>query len=99
MNLFEFVFKITHHRSTQAWEETLATFTGKSEAATVRTRLGPRKADYNAYEIVYDVDGKQKHGWYTFHPLPDPKAAELRGMKIKIRYMKRKPFIFEKVEE
>ena len=48
MNLFNIAFRITHLRNPYAWEETVATFTGKSEAATVRTRLGPNKADYNA---------------------------------------------------
>ena len=59
MNLFNIAFRITHLRNPYAWEETVATFTGKSEAATVRTRLGPNKADYNAYEIVYDANGKK----------------------------------------
>ena len=97
MNLFEFFFKITHYRNIHAWDETVATFTGKSEAATVRTRFGPRKTDFNAYEIVYYANGQRKHGWYSFSPLPGPDAEELRGTKMKIRFMKRKPYIFEKV--
>ena len=99
MNLFNIAFRITHLRNPYAWEETVATFTGKSEAATVRTRLGPNKADYNAYEIVYDANGKKMHGWYSFHPLPDPEAGELKGSEIRIRFKKRKPYIFEKISE
>ena len=99
MNLFEAIFRITHHRSPHTWAETVATFTGKSEAATVRTRLGPIKADYNAFEIVYDVNGQRKHGWYSFHPLPDPDKEELKGSTMRIRFMKRKPYIFEKVPD
>jgi hypothetical protein len=36
------------------------------------------------------------HGWYSFHPLPDPDPEKLEGDRIRIRYKKRKPFIFEK---
>ena len=78
------------------WMETEGIFTGKSEAAIIRTRLGPRKANYRAYEIVYSVNGKRQHGWYTFHPLPDPDPEELKEEKIRIRYKKQKPFVFEK---
>ncbi|MBQ1310493.1 MAG: hypothetical protein IIY55_01495 [Blautia sp.] len=99
MNLFALVFRLTHHRNPHAWTETMASFTGKSEAAVVRTRMGPRRADYKAYEIVYHAGGELRHGWYSFHPLPDPDPEEIRGKEIRIRYRKRKPFIFETVNQ
>ena len=96
MNLFERVFALTHYRNPNAWVETTAAFTGKKETAIVRTKMGPRKADYPAYEIVYlTEDGRKQHGWYSFHPLPDPEEEQLKGMRITIRYKKRKPYIFE----
>ena len=97
MNLFELIFRITHYRNPKMWIETDGVFTGKSETAIIRTRLGLRKADYSAYEIVYFANGKRFHGWYSFHPLPDPDPKELEGNRIRIRYRKWKPFIFEKV--
>ena len=99
MNLFELIFRITHYRNTNMWIETDGIYTGKSEAAIIRTRLGSRRADYSAYEIVYYVDGKRLHGWYSFHPLPDPDPKELKGTRIRIRYKKKKPYIIEKVAE
>ena len=99
MNLFKLIFRVTHYRNPTMWIETDGVFTGKSEAAIIRTRLGPRKADYTAYEIVYDAAGKRLRGWYSFHPLPDPDPEELKGNKIRIRYRKRKPYIFEKMSE
>ena len=50
MNLFEVFLRTTHYRNYKLWVETEGIFTGKSEAAIIRTGLGPRKADYNAYE-------------------------------------------------
>ena len=97
MNLFERFFRITHYRDPRKWIETEGIFTGKSETAVVRTRVGPRKANYRAYEVAYYANGNRLHGWYTFHPLPDPEPKELAGKKIRIRYKKRKPYIFEKV--
>ena len=99
MNLFEVFLRITHYRNHKLWVETEGVFTGKSEAAIIRTRLGPRKADYNAYEIVYYANGKRLRGWYSFHPLPEPDPGELKGKKIRIRYKKWKPYIIEKVSE
>ena len=97
MNFFELIFRITHYRNPHMWIKTDGIFTGKSEAAIIRTRLGPRRADYSAYEIEYYANGKRLREWYSFHPLPDPAPEELKGSKIQIRYKKRKPYIFEKV--
>ena len=99
MNLFELFFRITHYRNSNLWVETEGVFTGKSETANIRTRLGPRKAHYNAYEIVYYANGERLRGWYSFYPLPGPEPEELAGNRIRIRYRKTKPFIFEKVSE
>ena len=64
----------------------------------IRTKMGPRAADYNAYEIAYYTDDGVRHtGWYTFHPLEDPDPQSAAGETMKIRYSKSKPFIFEKV--
>ena len=96
MNLFECISALAHYRIPECWTETTAVFTGKSEMAVIRTRYGPRRANYRAYEIYYYADGKRRSGWYSFHPLPDPEADELRGMNIRIRYKKKKPYIFER---
>ena len=95
MNLFGFFVRLTHHRDMRKWESATAVFTGKSEKATIRTKMGPRAADYNAYEIVYDADGTRRNGWYVFHPLDDPDPQSLAGRTMNIRYRKDKPFIFE----
>ena len=94
MNLYRFISRITHYRNSNMWIETDGVFTGKSEAAIIQTRMGPQTADYSAFEITYYVGEKRLHGWYSFHPLPDPDPEELAGNKIRIRYRKRKPFIF-----
>ena len=97
MNFFELILKIQNRRSPHKWATTTATFTGKHEQAVVRTNRGPKKAAYNAWEIVYTVDDKIRHGWYTFHPLPDPE--EIAGTEIAIRYQRKKPYIFEAVRD
>ena len=79
MNLFGFFVRLTHHRDMRKWESATAVFTGKSEKATIRTKMGPRAADHNAYEIVYDADGTRRNGWYVFHPLDDPDPQSLAG--------------------
>lgn len=95
MTLFEHIFQLTHYRNPHLWGETTAVFTGKSEMAVVRTR----RLNYKAYEIVYYADGRKLSGWYSFHPLEDPEEESLRGMEIKIRYKKRKPYIFERAAD
>jgi len=87
---------LTHRRNPQDWVSATAVFSGKCGKATIRTKLGPRAAKYNAYEIVYDVNGKSQSGWYSFYPLEDPDPQELAGTTMQIRYRKGKPYIFEK---
>ncbi len=91
MNLFEIFVKLTHMHIRGLWEETTATFTGKTRKATVM-RV---EADYDAYEISYFADEKKIYSWHTFHPLPDPDPESLIGTKIRIRYKKNKPRDFE----
>ncbi len=38
MNLFEFFVKMTHMHIPDCWEETTATFTGRTRRATIRAR-------------------------------------------------------------
>ena len=53
MNLFEFFVKMTHMHIPDCWEETTATFTGRTRRATIRARRRIVEADYDAYEIAY----------------------------------------------
>ncbi len=95
MNLFEIFVKLTHMHIRGLWEETTATFTGRTRKATV---MGGRKiveADYDSYEISYWADEKHIYSWHTFHPLPNPDPKILMGTKIRIRYKKTKPRNFE----
>jgi len=96
MNLFALVSRLVHKRDMKKWKSAVAVFTGKYEKATVRTKMGPRAAAYNAYEIVYDANGVRRHGWYTFHPLDDPDPRSVAGKSVNIRYKVSKPFIFER---
>ncbi len=49
MNLFEIFVKLTHMHIRGFWEETTATFTGKTRKATVTRRRRIVEADYDAY--------------------------------------------------
>ena len=95
MNLFEIAFRLTHYRNKWKWKTATAVFTGKYEKAIVRTKMGPRSADYYAYEIVYEANGVKRNGWYTFHPLDDADPRSIAGNTLRIRYRIDKPFIFE----
>lgn len=97
MNLFEFFVKLNYKVRTKSWIETTATFTGKRNKAAAITKVGYRELDYYEYEIIYDVSGKKKSGWYKFYPLPDPEVNDIQGKSIRIKYNRRKPYIFENV--
>lgn len=97
MNFFEFFLKL-HNSSTKSWVETTATFTGKRNKAASRTKVGYCELDYYEYEITYFAGDKQKRGYYSFYPLPEPKIDEVEGKTIRIKYNKKKPYIFEAVE-
>lgn len=77
------------------WEETTATFTGRTRKATGMRRRKIVEANYNAYEISYFAGEKKICSWHTFHPLPDPDPQILIGKKIGIRYKKTKPQRYE----
>jgi len=74
-------------------------FTGKSRQAVILTRSGSKPAPYNAYELIYQANGRQRHEWYSFHPLPDPDPEDLKNRTMWIRYKKRRPYIFEYLSE
>ncbi|MBQ8667983.1 MAG: hypothetical protein IJ526_14170 [Lachnospiraceae bacterium] len=95
MNLFELFYKMTHMYIPALWEETTATFTGKTRKATVKAARRIIEADYNAYEIVYYAGDEKIHSWHVFHPLPDPDPNDLLQSTLRIRYKKRKPTVFK----
>lgn len=97
MNLFEFFTKL-HNDSTKSWIETTATFTGRRNKAMSRTKIGYRELDYYEYEITYYAGDKKKRGFYSFYPLPDPEIEEIEGESMKIKYNKKKPYIFVAAE-
>ena len=99
MNLLDFFVYLTHHQSSENWEETTAVFTGKFEQAVRFTKYGTKQQIYNRYEIVYIAGDKECRSWYSFYPVPDPDARTLEGSPMRIRYYKRKPYLFEQVEE
>ena len=98
MNFFEMIFKLTHKRSSLIWDETDATFTGKVEKALLHSKSGFYEASYNAFQIRYYAGDKLIYASYPFYPLPDPDPDELRGKKLRIRYKKLRPHVFEAVQ-
>ena len=96
MNLFEFFLKL-HNRDTKTWVETTATFTGKRNKASGRTKVGYCDLDYYEYEITYVVGDTEKRGYYSFYPLPDPETEEIEGETMRIKYDKKKPYIFKRI--
>ena len=96
MNLFEFFLKL-HSSGRKSWIETTATFTGKRNKAASRTKVGYRELEHYEYEITYLVGDRKKRGYYSFYPMPDPKTEEIEGKTMRIKYNKRKPYIFEVV--
>lgn len=98
MNLFELVLKLNNPSERKGWRETTAYFTGKCEKAAVGKPGHFKQAEYNEYEIRYMTNGKERLGWYTFHPLDDPDPDELKGTELRIRYHERKPWRFETIK-
>lgn len=97
MNFFEFFVNL-QNRGKKSWIETTATFTGKRNKAASRTKVGFAELDYYEYEIIYKVGDKEKRGFYSFYPLPDPEVEEIKGKTIRIKYNKKKPYLFEVTE-
>ncbi len=99
MTLFELFFNITHRRSSLIWAETDAVFTGKVEKALLHSKSGFYEASYNAFQIKYYAGDELIYAGYPFHPLPDPDPEELRGKKLRIRYKKKRPHVFEAIQD
>jgi hypothetical protein len=97
--IMNFFVNLTHHKNSSKWVETTATFTGKFEQAVAYTKYGTKPKNYNRYEIIYMTGDEQRHSWYSFYPVPDPDAESIKGMTMRIRYNKRKPFLFEQTED
>ena len=99
MNLFEILSNFTHKTNRSLWIETTAKFTGKINKAAKRTKSGYVEYEHNEYEIVYEVEGKQRRAWYTFYPVPDPDVEEVKDTGIRIMYNRRKPYIVKGADE
>lgn len=98
MGLKDLFNNLTDHGD-ENWVETTATFTGNVEQAVTFTQYGTKKQSYNQYEIVYQTGDKECRSWYSFYPVPEPDVSALQGTTMRIRYNKRKPYLFEQVEE
>ena len=105
MNLFEFFVKLTRPSKRFEWIETMASFTG--EARTPRRARGgyyplmtvTTPMAVKEYAIRYYVGDQPRTGWYLFYPAPVPDAETIRGMTIKIRYKKSRPWIIENINQ
>ena len=105
MNLYELFSKLTFPSKRIGWIETTAYFTGDVRIPH-RGRGGyyPKMinvtsdAAFHEYGIRYFVDDKEKIGWYLFYPGPDPDPEDIKGTTMRIRYMKRRPWIFENID-
>lgn len=97
MNLLELFLKLRTDR-TKSWIETTATFTGRRNKAAARTKTGYHELDHYEYELTYWVDDKEESGLYSFYPLPDPDVEEIKGKTMRIKYNRKKPFMFEAAE-
>ncbi len=54
--------------------------------------------EYKEYAIKFYVEDKERIGWYLFYPAPDPDLEGIKGEAMKIRYMKKRPWIFENID-
>jgi hypothetical protein len=99
MGLFEFFSKITHPAKRNGWVETEAVFTGKCERAAKGKPGRYTSAAYNEYQVRYYAEDGERLEWYDFYPLPDPDPESIKDSSIRIRYNKKKPWIFEAIEE
>jgi hypothetical protein len=99
MGVFDFVKNLPNKDEADKWCEAIGTFTGKTEKDFVYTLYGTKKEYYNKYEIVYPIEGGECSSWYSFYPDPEPEAETFSGTTMKIKYLKKKPSIFEVEEE
>jgi len=98
MNFFSMLVNWNSSVKRKKWIETSGTFTGKKERAATRTKIGFKEQDYFEYELRFYVDDMEKCVWYSFYPLPDPDEELLAGMEVRIRYNRRKPYLFEVID-
>lgn len=99
MNLFELFSNMNNRTNKNAWVETTARFTGKTNKTAKRTKAGYIEEKHNEYEIVYEAEGKQRRAWYTFYPVPDPEVEDIKGTRIDILYKKSRPYIIRSTGE
>ena len=53
----------------------------------------------NIYEFFTRLTHPVKRiGWYLFYPGDDPDPEEIKDTSMRIRYMKRRPWIFENID-
>ena len=105
MNLYEFFLKLNHPAKRSGWEETTAYFTGerrvvprgRGRRATVMTVTDV--SCFHEYKIRYYTRDEERTGWYLFYPGPEPDPEEIKGLPMKIRYKRSKPWIFENISE
>ena len=103
MNLFGLFVRLTHPAKRFGWKETTAYFTGDTRIPhrarggyyPLMTVTSPVEA--KEYAIRYYVDDQVRTGWYLFYPGPDPDPENIKGMALKIRYKKSRPWIFENI--
>ena len=105
MNIYEFFTRLTHPMKRIGWIETTAYFTGEYRIPH-RGRGGyyPKMIntlstnEFHEYGVKYYVDDKERIGWYLFYPGEDPDPEEIKGTSMRIRYMKRRPWISENID-
>ena len=103
MSFFELFVKLTHPAKRIGWEETTAYFTGDRRIPH-RGRGGkypvmniPSVKEIHEYGIRYYAGDREINGWYIFYPSPEPAPEDIRGQSIRIRYKRRRPWIFENI--
>lgn len=106
MNIFELFVKMTHPEKKAGWVETTGYFTGETRKPYVGRNSGRKEIitrldaeNCREYAIRYYAEDKERIGWYLFYPLPDPDPEEIEGESMKIRYKKKRPWIFKNAEK
>ena len=97
MDFFELIQRLAHPKKKPGYLEATAYFTGdvRKAAAGVRAHFNPQ--DYNEYMIRFYTDEGEQTAWYAFYPLEDPAPEDVKGMTIRIRYQKNRPWNIENI--